>query len=71
MASGKATEIPTPRNTVLLEKLTGHKPVKKFPRILKEPESSLQHSQASTTYPCPEPDQYNPFLLIAFLENPF
>jgi len=37
MASRKATEILTPRNRFLLEKLTGHKLVKKFPRLLRNP----------------------------------
>jgi hypothetical protein len=37
MTSRKATGILTPRNRVLLEKLIGHKLVKKFPRILRNP----------------------------------
>ena len=35
MASRKTTVIPTPRNKILLEKLTGQKLVKKFPQILR------------------------------------
>jgi len=37
MASHNESEILTPRNRVLLEKLTGHKQVKKFSRLLRNP----------------------------------
>ena len=54
----------TPCNRVLLEKLTGPKPVQKFP-------VSYRNSQVPTTCPYPEPDQSSPGLLIAIIEDPF
>jgi len=42
------TYLLTPCSTVLLQKLTGSQPVKKFPAFM-EPEGSLPHSQVPTT----------------------
>jgi len=50
------TYLLTPRNTVLLEKLTGSKLVKKFPTFM-EPEGLLPHLQVPATCPYPEPAQ--------------
>ena len=53
---------------ILPEKLTVPQPVKKFPCILRK--VLLPHSQAPSTCPYPEPDQYSP-RPIPFLEYSF
>ena len=53
------TYLLTPRSTVLLEKLTGSRLVKKFPHFM-EPEGSLPLSQAPATCPYPERDRFTP-----------
>jgi hypothetical protein len=59
----------TPRNRVLLEKLTGLHLVKKFPHFM-EPEGSLPHSQVPATCLYPEPTQSSPYPHILLLEDP-
>jgi hypothetical protein len=71
MASRKATEILTPRNRFLLEKLTGHKLVKKFPRILRNPK--VHYSIHKRLPPLPVLNQINTvhFSSSHFLKIPF
>jgi hypothetical protein len=45
----------SPWSRVLLEKLTGSQPVKKFPAFM-EHAGSLPHSQIFPTHPYPEPE---------------
>ena len=63
------TYIITPRSTVLLEKLTGVQPVKKFPAFYGT-RISLLHSQVPATCPYPEPARSSPYPHIPLHEDP-
>ena len=71
MASHKATKILTPRNRVLLEKLTGHKPVKKLPLLLRN--SKVHYSIHNRPPPLPVLSQISTvhFSSSHFLKTPF
>jgi hypothetical protein len=63
------TSFLTPWSRVLIEKLTGSQPVKKFPAFM-EPDGSLLHSQVPATFPYPEPGQPSPCHHIPLPEDP-
>ena len=64
------TELLTPWNRLLLEKLTGFQLVEKSPHFM-EAEGSLPHPQVPVTCPYPEPARSSPHTHIPLPEDPF